>query len=220
MLQVAVVLVADEFHEIRVQDQMDFYSNCQDTGQSFFGVDQGGGWRYDCNSGSDNSVNQWGVIGMIAAENEFGKTVPAGVKTANQGWLGFSQDVGSGVFGYDSSSAIWGPYATTPSGMVQLVWNKIGRGNPKWDLAETFMRNNFGNAGSSSNNVKAYYYGMFSFSKSMILHNPGTGSAPITLLQSSTPGVNPIDWYAAERNLANPEDVQLVIRSGHRLDAQ
>ncbi|MCX6598116.1 MAG: PKD domain-containing protein, partial [Acidobacteria bacterium] len=193
-----------------VQDQVDYHVNCQDVGDpgGFFGARNGGGWRYSCNSDADNSVNQWAAIGLIAAEDEWGKTAPAAAKQANaEGWLLQSRDTGSGVFGYDSPSPIWGPFATTPSGMVQLVWSHIGRGDSRWAMAESYLRDNFGNGGGSSNNLKAYYYGLFSFTKSMLLHNPGTGIAPISLLQSTTPGVNPIDWYGAERDMSLPESV-------------
>jgi len=54
--------------------------------------------------------------------------------------------------------------------------------------------------------LKAYFYGMFSFTKSMLLHNPGGVLTPITLLQSKTVGVNPIDWYAAEVAKGDPTD--------------
>jgi hypothetical protein len=99
-------------------------------------------------------------------------------------------------------------------------------GNHLWDSAETFLRDNFGNLQSSGagNSLKDYYYGMFSFTKAMLLHDNndgagaiGTGNQPIQFLQStddpntcSSPvpikspgsGVGPcyplIDWYAAQ----------------------
>ncbi|MBC8165134.1 MAG: PKD domain-containing protein, partial [Bryobacteraceae bacterium] len=127
-----------------IQDMVDFYANCQDEGgNDGFSSRPGGGWRYDCNGGADNSVNQWGAIGMIAAEQTPGvaHSAPAGSKLANlNGWLAYSQDTSSGIFGYDTSSSIWGPYATTPSGMVQLVWDEVGRGDTRWDKAESFIR--------------------------------------------------------------------------------
>jgi len=83
----------------------------------------------------------------------------------------------------------------------------VGRGTASWDTAETFIRDNFGNPPTNSNvSLKAYYYGMFSFTKSMLLHDPGGVLTPIVLLQSKTPGVNPIDWYAAEVSKGDPTD--------------
>jgi len=91
--------------------------------------------------------------------------------------------------------------------MVQLSMDSTGRGDPLWDKAETFIRDNFGNAPTNSNvSIKAYYYGLFSFTKSMLLHDPGGVLTPIKFLQSSTPGMNPIDWYAAEVSKGDPTD--------------
>jgi hypothetical protein len=86
----------------------------------------------------------------------------------------------------------------------------VGRGNNLWDNAETYYRNNFCNdpAYGAYSSPRAYYYGMFSFVKSMILHDPvGNGVAqPITLLKSATPGVSPIDWYSAQASAGDQCD--------------
>lgn len=187
-----------------VQDMVDWYAWAQ------YDALPGGGWRYNPNDYPDNSVCQWAAIGMIAAEKSFGCTVPQWVKDFNKPWLAFSQNANGG-FGYTNPNPVWGWWATTPSGMVQMALDGIGRGaagSPSWDKAETFVRDNFGNTGGPTNAIKDYYYGLFSFVKSMLLHNTnGTpGSAPITLLQSQTAGVPPIDWYAAETSKGDPTD--------------
>ena len=182
-----------------VQDMVDQYSYCVARGNP------GGAWIYGCNGGWDNSVSQWAAIGIIGAERGFGSVVDPNLKGWNKVWLGNSE--AGGVFGYNSTSPVWGPYATTPSGMVQLAMDGVGRGNAAWDTAETFIRDNFGNAPSNSNvSLKAYYYGMFSFTKAMLLHNPAGVLTPITLLKSSTSGVSPIDWYAAQTTAGDPTD--------------
>jgi PKD domain len=174
-----------------VQDMVDEYAWAQWDGT------EGGGWRYSSNTFPDNSANQWAAIGMIAAERVFGCTTPAWVKQHNKTWLTYSQDTtgaDSGVFGYVGPSPIWGPYNTTPSGMVQMVWNGIGRGNSQWDRTETFMRANFCNTGGAFAALRDTYYGMFSFTKSMLLHDSnGDGVAePIALLGGN------LDWFHAE----------------------
>jgi hypothetical protein len=184
-----------------VQDMADEYSYCQYDGTP------GGGWRYSCNTYPDNSANQWGAIGLIGAEH-FGATVPQMVKDWNRNWLDYSQNPTTGVFGYTDTSPIWGPYAVTPSGMVQMTMDGIGRGSspasgPSWEGAETFMRESWDNAQSGATySVKDYYYGLFSFTKSMLLHDPNGDGTPdsITCLRSLQPGTTklPIDWYAAE----------------------
>jgi len=191
-----------------VQDMVDYYSWAQfDPDVDWWGNPiLAGGWRYEPHTAgggqADNSVSQWAAIGIIPAVRLWGCTLPPWVLVANQGWLAYSQDPFSGVFGYDGPGPIFGPFATTPSGMVQLAMNSLGRGNAQWDAAETLMRDNFGNTGEYWQTVKSFTYGMFAFVKAMLLHdagNPGDGVAdPITLLQSTTGGVPPIDWYAAE----------------------
>jgi len=188
-----------------VQDMVDYYAAAQYSDNRY------GGWRYSFNNFPDNSACQWAAIGLIPAERVWGLTVPAWVKTANINWLTYSQNASTGVFGYTDPNPIWGPYAVTPSGMVQMAMDGIGRGNvgtPSWNKAETFMRNNFCNGGGAGNAVRDYYYGLFSFTKSMLLHdsNGDKIAEPITLLQSTTPGVPPIDWYAAEASAGAPCD--------------
>lgn len=217
-----------------VSDMVDDYAYCQAPTEAGFGA-PGGGWHYSCQEIiGDNSVSQWAAIGIIPAVRKFGATVPAELHTADDNWLEYSFFQASpknGYFGYTSNSPLWGPYADTPSGMVQLAMNGLGRGTTLpitggtdlWDSAETFIRDNFGNPQSSGagSSLKDYYYGMFSFTKAMLLHdNSGTGAgdSPITLLQSLddpgtclSPGVPvhspgtgggpcyaPIDWYAAQ----------------------
>lgn len=187
-----------------VQDMVDAYSYAQYDAANM------GGWRYNTNDFPDNSACQWAAIGMIAAEKNWGCIIPAWVKSSNIGWLAYSQNSTSGVFGYTDANPIWGPYATTPSGMVQMALDGIGRGSglaaPSWEKAETFMRNNFGNSGGPTVAVKDYYYGMFSFVKSLLLHNVGGVSSPIVMLHSTTAGVPDIDWYAAEASKGAPTD--------------
>jgi len=192
-----------------VQDMIDYYAYAQYDSLVTASL-SGGGWRYSVNQFPDNSANQWAAIGVIGAERNFGAVVNALVKAANREWLIYSQ-AANGSFGYTSTGPVWGPYAVTPSGMVQMVMNGIGRGSvgaPSWDNAETFIRDRFGNTGGAGNAIKDYYYGLFSFTKSMLLHDSnGDGVAePITLLQSSTAGVNPIDWYAAQVSQGDPTD--------------
>ena len=189
-----------------VQDMLDAYAWAQYDGAA------GGGWRYSANEAPDNSACQWAAIGMSAAERKFGLTVPAWVKDWNKTWLTYSQ-ASDGSFGYTSAGYfVWGPYATTPSGMVQMAWNGLGRGNvgsPSWDKVETYTRDRFGNTGGATAAIKGNYYGLFSFTKSMLLTpadplNPLGG--PIVMLQSKTAGVPPVNWYAAEVSKGDPTD--------------
>lgn len=204
-----------------VQDMVDNISYCQ------YDAFPGGGWYYSCNGYDDNSISQWMAIGLLGAR-EFGAQWPTHAATLkpnvvpewNKVWLANSQvapnppgyDNGGGYFGYQGTGTAWGPFATTASGMVQMATDGIGRGTlaatamPSWIGAETFMRENWDNdliyPGQAVNSIKDYYYGLFSFTKSMLLHDPtGTGTpVPIKCLTSSRAGTSkpPIDWYGAE----------------------
>lgn len=201
---------------------------------------QGGGWWYSCQAGGDNSVSQWAAIGLIGAQRGFGIPIPKIVTDANNMWVTASQDVQAGhpnvndpnnnsytdaygAFGYNGSlyySDAWGPYAVTPSGMVQMSMDGIGRTantafggasnapDQRFNNAETYYADNFCNNPTlgATLSPKAYTYGLFSFTKSMLLHNPGGVLSPIQYLRTQTPGVfttnasipaNTIDWYAA-----------------------
>ena len=191
-----------------VQDMVDSYAFGQYNANSV----ARGGWRYDWNTGPDNSACQWAAIGLIPAEHEWGLTVPAWVKTENlDHWLAYTEDA-SGRFGYTAPTYFpYGPFALTPSGLVQLAMDGVGRGDLRWDTAENYMRSTFCNGGGAGNAVRDYYYGLFSFTKSMLLHDAnGDGvPEPITDLQcggASPCGLSPIDWYAAQSSAGDQCD--------------
>jgi hypothetical protein len=185
-----------------VQDMVDFYAFAQYNSTAY------GGWRYNLNDFPDNSACQWAAIGMIPAERNWMLTVPAWMKTANNNWLTYSQD-SLGRFGYQGpGSFAWGAFATTPSGLVQLAMNGKGRGDPRWDKAESFLRNNFTSTGGDYNtNIKKYYYGLFSFVKAMLTHDSNNDgiSEPIQFIHSSTTSPD-IDWYSAQTAKGDPSD--------------
>ena len=227
-----------------VQDMTDWYSACQygydyDPGNGYSGYTrgggysaQGGGWLYGCQQGDDHSTSQWAAIGLIGANRGFSLTIPQIVKDANNVWVTNSQDVTDakptgpnpyaisddyGAFGYRGSFAYsnaWGAFAVTPSGMVQMALDGIGRTSntsfgdastapdQRWNNTETFYADNFCNnpASGAYYSPRAYTYGMFSFTKSMLLHDPNGSLTPIQFLRTETPGVftgNSMDWYAA-----------------------
>ncbi len=198
-----------------VQDMVDSYAFCQYGYYSGGDSGSGGAWLYGCQQGDDSSVSQWAAIGILGGSRGFGLTIPPIVQDANSAWISYAQ-AADGSFGYRGKTPIWGPYADSPSSMVQMAMDGIGRGDARWDNAETFMRDNFANTGEPACGgsitceayyaPKAYTYGLFSFTKSMLLHDPAGSLQPITLLKSQTSGVNPIDWYAAEVAKGDPTD--------------
>jgi hypothetical protein len=191
--------IAGKTYQNVVQNMADGYLYCQNPGPGpSAGGSYGGGWRYVCQDIGDNSTSQWAAIGLIAGIRGFGITVDPNAMLWNQQWIDQSQ-AANGEFGYTSSSPLWGPYAVTPSGMVQMAMDGVGRGDTRWNNAECFLFDNFENnpSGGAAASLQAYTYGMFSFTKAMLLHNPGGSLQPITLLgqECPTPPYAPIDWY-------------------------
>jgi hypothetical protein len=176
-----------------VWDMLDYYYYCQYPNY--------GGWRYSCGDWPDNSASQWGAIGILAANRNWGIPIPSALVSQNLNWLNYSQNPSVGWFGYTDSNPIWGPYGTTGSGMVQLAMDSVGRGSPQWDKAETFMRDNWTDPHGYGLPVNTYYYAAFAFTKSMLLHQP-----PITMLHSQSPGVPDLDWYKAQVSQGDPAD--------------
>jgi len=205
----------------------------------------GGGWLYTCQEGDDNSTSQWAAISFVSGQRGAGFGFNAAaqayfkvVQDFNNVWVTNSQDVQNaaptgpdpynttgddrGAFGYRGSlyySNAWGPFAVSPSGMVQMAMDGIGRTtdtafgdasnapDQRWNDAETFYADNFCNGETNAtDNPKYYTYGMLSFTKSMLLHDPNGTLQPIQYLRTKTPNVftgdpsdppNTIDWYAA-----------------------
>ena len=227
-------------------------ADCDVDGGTVRGSNQcsGGAWLYGPQQGNDNSTSQWAAIGLISGFRGFGIPLPPGVTGSatypnsitdfNQVWITNAQDLqdpvptgpdpfahndNEGAYGYRGSlyySNAWGPFAVTPSAMVQMALDGVGRTqnttfgdstsdfDQRWNTTETFYADNFCNTITPYNQAyyspRAYMYGLFSFAKSMLEHNAGGSLAPIQYLRTLTPNVfsgnsnvpvNTIDWYAA-----------------------
>ena len=230
-----------------VQDILDYYGYSQyyydcDVAEGYTRGNgsscAGGAWLYSPQEGDDNSTSQWAAIAFISGERGLGINIPPAIKDFNNVWVTNSQDVGDpvptgsnpwgsgknyGAYGYRGSqqySPEWGPFAVTPSGMVQMALDGIGRTknsafgdgstdfDQRWNATESYYADNFCNNTSSGAYYapRVYLYGLFSFTKSMLLHDPNGTLTPIQYLRTTTPNVfttntsippNSIDWYAA-----------------------
>ena len=235
--------VLGQTYKSLVQDMADFYAYSQwgsdyDVSEGYErGYYYGGGaWLYGPQQGDDNSTSQWAAIGLISANRGFGLSIPAILTDTNNTWVtnsqtvqyssptGTDQPATNGSYGYRGSyywsQSGWGPFADTPSGMVQMTFDGVGRTtntafgdsssafDQRWNNAETYYADNFCNAtsGGATAAPRNYVYGLYSFTKSMLLHNVNGQLAPIQYLRTQTPGVfsgnskvpaNTIDWYAA-----------------------
>ncbi|HUX76699.1 MAG TPA: PKD domain-containing protein [Anaerolineae bacterium] len=84
-----------------------------------------GGWRYQPNSGdSDNSNTQFPVLGLAAAEDNWGITVRTWVKDELRDyWLAYTQD-SSGGFGY-SGRGDHVNVGKAGAGIMDLIWTGV-----------------------------------------------------------------------------------------------
>lgn len=129
----------------------------------------------------------------------------------------------TGAFGYNAwGYEPWGPFADTPSGMVQLALDNVGRSasgavDQRWNWSESFMHDNFCNGQlyspdssyypqNAEYSPRYYMYGMFSLTKAMLLHDPGGVLTPITFLSDEPSGAGGIDWYGAQASAGAPCD--------------
>jgi hypothetical protein len=78
----------------------------------------------------------------------------------------------------------------------------------RWNNTESYYADNFCNSTVNGPYYapRVYLYGLYSFTKAMLLHDPNGSLTPIQYLRTQTPGVfttnttvppNSIDWYAA-----------------------
>jgi hypothetical protein len=165
-----------------VQDMVDFLAWGQND--PYAGVYEGG-WRYYANYGySDNSVSQWPVIGMEAAERNFGTsgvTVPAFVRPELLKWLAYSQG-GDGGFGYTDPGS-WENTAKTGAGCAMLSWAGVPTTDTKFQNALSFLNAHWYDTASSYTNFGDYYT-MYGIMKGMRIPDPN-----IQLIGTH-------DWYA------------------------
>jgi hypothetical protein len=111
------------------QDIVDWIAWAQNSKPGCCGVYEGG-WRYDPQSGagSDNSVSQWPVVGLLTAQL-WGINAPSWVGTELQKWITADQDLTGtpatnayyGAFDYLPGSGLFSP-AETAAGIMELTY--------------------------------------------------------------------------------------------------
>jgi len=143
-------------------------------GQNDYGGARGG-WRYGWNYGSsDNSVSQWPMMALEAAETNWGIVAPGFVKTElNTYWLTYSQraDGGFGYTGPDTANI-----ARTGTGIIGLNYVGLPADNPRITKAVNWLGTHWSEFGN--------YYGMYAVMKGMRTAHP-----EITMVGTH-------DWYA------------------------
>jgi large repetitive protein len=140
-----------------------------------------GGWRYQWNSyDSDNSITQWPVIGMEAAEANWGVMAPDFVKRELELWLNYSQS-SSGTWGYTAPN-YWDNPAKAGAGIAGLNFIGVPTTDDRIQRALTYLNNNWGTSGQ--NGIWGEMYALYGIMKGM-----RTAEPEITMIGSH-------DWYA------------------------
>ena len=147
------------------QDMVDYFAYAQSDPNT--GVYRGG-WRYYGNFGdSDNSVSQWPVIGMEAAEVNFGSAglvVPQFVKDELNLWIDYIQNDFSGGSGYMDPNN-WVNIAKTGGLLCEMKFVGDTIDSERAQNAVEFIYNNWDNDGEHflSNSYYAFYSVMKGF---------------------------------------------------------
>ena len=179
-----------------VQDMVDFFAYGQ--------VDSGsgrGGWRYYANySGSDMSTTQWPPLGMLAAEENMGSTVPQFVRDELIYFLDYTQhtacDTDNGGFGYDSPNYI--PNCTKAgAGIICHEFLGTPLTDPKVESAIGFLYRHWNDVGSSWDDQRLLgnSYGMYAVMKAMRIPEPDITSMTEFDCTISAQTTNNFDWY-------------------------
>jgi len=148
-----------------------------------------GGWRYSPNYGSsDNSVTQWPILGLAAAETwgikRDGPAPLLDVKSELELWLSYSQNFpkppGDGGFGYS------GPGGSNPvrtaAGLCGLYYIGVPEDNPRVEAAFQYICEHWQT--SCSSGMWDNYYAMY-----------GVAKAAFAYPEADICGH---DWYAEE----------------------
>jgi len=180
-----------------------------------------GGWRYYPQYGSsDNSVSQWPVMGLLAAQL-WGVNAPTWVKTELQKWIKSDQDLTGnpatnpyyGAFDYlpgYTPAYIVSP-AESAAGILELTYVGASNTNSSVLAAEGYLYKDWltGTPGNNPNGCSPVWgcgfnynigalYDMYAVMKAMRTTTP----TPTTFIQNYT-GTAKIDWYNGTNQYAD-----------------
>lgn len=130
-----------------------------------------GGWRYDLynNAGGygDNSVAQWPVLGLVAAE-QWGIHAPQWVKDEMQVWVSYIQNSNGGS-GYESPNSLVN-VSKTGGLLVEFFYLGDGQTVDRAARAVAYINNNWNQpAANTWDGNKGHPYAMFSVFKGLEL---------------------------------------------------
>jgi RHS repeat-associated protein len=143
-----------------------------------------GGWRYNWNYGdSDNSVTQWPIFGMEAAEDDFGIQPPSFVARELQLWLTYSQS-SDGGWGYTDPNNGTDGMAHVGTGIAGLSFCGFPSSDSRIQAGLSYMAANWNAATYGGETIWNSKYSMYAVAKGL-----RTASPAITMVGTQ-------DWYA------------------------
>jgi hypothetical protein len=163
-----------------------------------------GGWRYCPNSDADNSVGQWPVIGLEAAE-QWGIMAPAWVKSElKNNWLQNSYNAGVLGWGYDNQSLV--DVAHAGAGLSMMAYVGIPKTDPWYQDALSGVAAHWSNQyyytyegyywdwwpshfGNTDAGQVKNYYAMYGIAKSMRIARDSGGNV------SEVTQIGTHNWY-------------------------
>jgi hypothetical protein len=184
-------VIGRTYHDIAV-DVVDWLAWAQcDTPGSYRG-----GWRYTANRGdADNSVSQWPVLGLMAAEL-WGINAPAFVKSELLNWITATQSLTGtpgtntyyGAFDYIPGYGWW-TIAETSAGIMELTYCGVAKTDPRIIAAQGYINRDWLETSGWRVNL-GNFYAMYAVMKACRLATP----TPIKFIANydGTPGV---EWY-------------------------
>ncbi len=150
-------------------------------GQNEYGYARGG-WRYDWNqTSSDNSISQWPVIGLEAAEANWDIAAPDFVKRELEIWLDYSQN-SAGAWGYTGPDFSYSLPAKTGAGIAGLSYLGYESTDSRIQDGLSYLNGHWTEYG---------YYGIWYNNYSMYAIMKG--------MRTAHPGIEMVgthDWYA------------------------
>ncbi len=151
-----------------VQDMADFAV----WSQNDYSSSRRGGWRYNSNYGnSDNSVSQWPVLALFAAESlPFDAKIAPWAKDETRAyWIPRSQS-SNGGFGY-LYAGYWNNVAKTGAGLILLSWVGTPPADARVSNAKAFINGQWNRTTSTYTNI-GDFYSMYGVMKGARLTDP------------------------------------------------
>lgn len=215
--KVGVANVYDRTYADIAQDMVDYWAWGQVDGS--YGR---GGWRYSAfnngNGDSDMSTTQWPVLGMLAAKENMGSTIPEFVPNELPLFLTRAQYMSKntyyGGFGY-TNSGNYKNNTKTAAGIIcyQLLGTPVT--DPKIQKALGYLYRHWNDTGSSWDSMRLHgnSYGMYAVMKAMRMPQPDITEITEYDYINESQTSNKFDWYYATNSEPREGLAHYIVRT-------